>query len=255
MEEKKDRQQGQSHEIPTAGSEDKNAHLRPGGSSSRPRIVPDAERAIQVGTDRIQQRAARETAKTRGLEISERPAASASGAIRHQEKRAPQTQAAITNDSSKPCGRIEDRETARWAAWGALLISVVALILVTIYSMRDFGPGFDLYNFKVTQQALVADVRELKNTTHLENVKIAVLSAYFQLLVRKDYAAAEAELASAKAGLDSLLNSLPIEKSAEPRQIRSSIERTIQEIQSGPSSLDSRLNSILTDIEMIAPHP
>ena len=147
---------------------------------------------------------------------------------------------------------LEDRSLVKWAAWAALLSSIVALVLVSIYSSRDFGPEFQLRDFEITQQKLVTDVESLKYDTQVEKIKIAVLNAYFHLFARKDHGTAELILTSTREELSQLIDALPVEKSVEPKQILNALDTVLREVRKGPSSIDERFKSILLEIEKLS---
>jgi hypothetical protein len=257
MEEKQEKHQGQpdeSQESSPVVLESTDVREIPeeqdkGTRTSRPRIILDTERVVQVDKERIQQRKPREVIRPRGIGALIRPTASVSGVIQRQEKKTLGSPTPVTEKATKQVGIVEDRETVKWAAWGALFVSLITLILVGIYSARDFGPEFEFRDLEITHQQLITDVHNLKYNTRLEKIKSAVMNAHFQLLVRKDYTAAEIILNSTKEDLNLLIASLPVEKKVEPKQILSNIERVIREIRQGPSSLDETLITILSDLE------
>jgi hypothetical protein len=220
--------------------------------TSRPRITPDSERVIRVGRERAQKRETRGVMRARGIGTLMRPTASASGVIQREEKKkVPESQIPVTEEITRKVGIVEDREIVKWAAWLALFVSLVTLFLMALYSRRDFGPEFEFRDLEITQKQLVTDVNDLKYNTRLEKIRSAVINAHFQLLVRKDYATAEAILAHTPQDMNELIDSLPVEKKVEPRQILSDIERTIREIRRGPSSLDERLRKVLSNLEKL----
>lgn len=241
-------QHEKDHEHPE--QEQKNASE---AELSRPRPSGEDEGAIQFGRERIAQRTTREAMRSRGIEDAvTRPLPSNSEAIQHQEKRSQIGQPPLPQKSPGSLGVLEERASVKWAAWTALLISIVTLILVGLYSSRDFGPDFQLRDFEITQQKLIADVDILKHDTHLEKIRIAILNAYFQLFARKDHVAAELILASTREELSRLIDTLPVEKSIEPKQILGSLEGIIREVRRGPSTLDERLKSVLLELEKIS---
>ena len=257
MDEKHEKQQEPSaKESPeTASEKSKNTmgrHTIEEASPSRPRELQESERVVQRGREKAQIRQTRELMKTREVQQPVRPIPSVPNAIQRHPRTPPVTQTTLAKETSKRIETSEDRELVKMAAWAALFISLVSLILVINYSRRVFGPEFEFYDLKTVQKNVVTDVKELKYDTHLEKIKMDVLNANFQILVRKDYKTAEAELENAKDELELLINSLPIEKSVEPKEILSSIDRIIREIRRGPSTLDDRFKSVLENIENIA---
>ncbi|GAK55011.1 hypothetical protein U27_01842 [Candidatus Vecturithrix granuli] len=220
---------------------------------SRPRPSGEDEDAIQTGRERIVQRMTREAKRSRGIEdAGARPLPSNSEAIHHQEKRSQTNQPPLPQKTPGSIGVLEDRSSVKWAAWMALLISLVTLMLVSLYSTRKFGAEFQLRDVEMTQQKLVADVDMLKHDTHLEKIRIAILNAYFQLFARKDHVTAELTLTGAREELSRLIDTLPVEQSTEPKQILDSLEEIIREVRKGPSTLDERLKSVLLELEKIS---
>lgn len=244
-------EQGQKNPAEKRSSSSVNPS-EPERSRPRPSSREDQD-AIQVGRERIVQRMTREAMRSRGIEgVVARPLPSNSGAIQHQEKRAQVNQASLPQKTPDSIGVLEDRSLVKWAAWTALLVSMVTLILVGLYSSRDFGPDFQLRDFEITQQKLIADVDMLKRDTHIEKIRIAILNAYFQLFARKDHVAAELILTGTREELSRLIDTLPVEKSIEPKQILDALEGIIREIRKGPSTLDERLKSVLLELEKIS---
>lgn len=227
----------------------------PAEEPSRPRPATEHQETVQIGRERLVQRTSREAMRSRGIAESERPQAAGSRAIQHQEKRSTGNQSSHSQGSTASPGVLEERASVKWAAWGALLISLVALLLVGIYSSRDFGPEFQLRDFEITQQKLVDDVDTLKYDTQLEKVKIALLNAYFQIFARKDHATAELILTSTREELNHLIDSLPVEKSTEPKQILNNLDDILREVRKGPSPIDERLKSVLLEIERLSVSP
>ncbi|MDY0091827.1 MAG: hypothetical protein RBT80_03925 [Candidatus Vecturithrix sp.] len=222
----------------------------------RPRPSDEEKGAIQCGRERLEQRMIRQAMRSRGLEetvVRPLPSNSDSEVTQHQEKRSQKDYPPLSQEPPASTGTLEDRASVKWAAWAALLTSIATLILVGIYSSRDFGPEFQLRDFEITQQKLIADVDMLKRDAHLEKIRVAILNAYFQLFARKDHAAAESILAGTREELSRLIDMLPVEKSIEPKQIRDSLESIIREIRKGPSTLDERLKSVLLELEKISP--
>ena len=101
------------------------------------------------------------------------------------------------------------------------------------------------------QKQLKTDVNTLQHSTQLEKVENAIVHAQFQIFVRKDYTTAEAILEDAKENLKKFIDSLPIEETAEPKQILSYIDRVIQDVRRGPSSIDENLRTISENLAKI----
>ena len=95
----------------------------------RPRIVPKSSRAIQQGIEKTQQRKYREFSKTRGLGAAVRPHVSSTGLIQHEEKRFPTGQTVSVKAETRGASIFEEQASVKWVAWGALIISIVSLIL------------------------------------------------------------------------------------------------------------------------------
>ncbi len=148
-------------------------------------------------------------------------------------------------------GTLEERETVKWAAWGALLISLITSFLLAMYSSRDFSPAFEYHDLELSQKRLSTDVAALKYNTHLERIEHAILHAQFEIVMRKDYETAELVLDNAKADLQRFIDSLPIEDTVEPKQVLSKIERVLRDVRRGPSLLEERLKKISDDLMKI----
>lgn len=220
---------------------------------SRPRPSGEGEGAIQFGRERIVQRMTREAVRSRGIEDAvARPLPSNSEAVQHQEKRSQASQPPLPQKTPGSIGVLEDRSSVKWAAWMALLISLVTLMLVSLYSTQKFEAEFQFRDIEMTQQKLVADVDMLKHDIHLEKIRVAILNAYFQLFARKDHATAELILTGTREELSQLIDTLPVEKSTEPKQILDSLEGIIREVRKGPTTLDERLKSVLLELEKIS---
>lgn len=219
---------------------------------SRPRPSTEHQETVQIGRERIFQRASREMMRSRGISESARPLPPTSDVIQREKKRSGEAQPSSPQEAASAVAILEDRAMVKWAAWAALLVSIVALALVGIYSSRDFGPDFQLRDFEITQQKLVADVDAMKYDTQLEKIKIALLNAYFQLFARKDHVTSELILSSTREELQHLIDSLPVEKSAEPKQILNELDTILREVRKGPSIIDERLKSVLLEIEELS---
>jgi hypothetical protein len=96
---------------------------------SRPRVVLKSERAIQQGIERAQQRKSRELSKTRGLGAAVRPHVSSTGLIQREEKRFPTGRTVSVEAETRGASIFEEQASVKWVAWGALIISIVSLIL------------------------------------------------------------------------------------------------------------------------------
>jgi len=219
--------------------------------ASRPRIVPESKRAIQHGIEKAQQRKPRELTKTRGLGSAVHPHTSSTRLIRRQEKKFPTGRTVILEEETKKAGALKEQESLKWAAWGALVISIITLISLGVYSVREFSPEFEFHDLKAAQKQITADVDELKLTIRLEKVKTAVINARTQSLIHKDYTAAESMLATAKQEISALIGTLPVRKKTELEEALKDIEKTIQEIQRGPLSLDKKLKEITSKLDKI----
>lgn len=252
MEEKRENSQGntdEGHENPMQEPES-TMEAEPVKPVSRPRMAPDAERAVEREQERICQRTTREVMRTRGIGPAERPTTETSGLIRRLEKWEPGTRVPVVEEM-KPVSMIEDRETVKWAAWGALLISVIAIVLVGLYSSQDFEPAIEYHELELTQQRIDKGLDKLLHNTRLEKIENALVQAQFQLLVRKDHPAAEAVLSNAKQDLNALIDSLDADRSLELRQIRGKIERLISKIRQGPSPLTEELEDVRSDFSKV----
>jgi hypothetical protein len=150
-------------------------------------------------------------------------------------------------------GVLEEREAVKWAAWGALLISLITSFLLAMYASRDFSPAFEYQDLELTQKQLTADVSRLKYSTHLERIETAILHAQFEIAARNDYEAAELFLDNAKLDLQKFIDSLPIEDTVEPKEILSRIDRVLREVRRGPSLLEEHLKNIADDLTKINP--
>ncbi|MCP4399831.1 MAG: hypothetical protein GY801_21320 [bacterium] len=217
--------------------------------ASRPRTLPEAERVVKHEKKRSLQRDARAVAQTGGSEL---PKPSATSIIEQQERWIPAMQKAAPVESEKIAPRIiEDREMVKWAAWGALFVSLVTSCLLGLYSSREFGPMFEYDDLEVTQQQIVKDVRQLKHSSRLEKIQNAITHAQVQLFVRKNYGVAEGILENVKEDLKRLIATLPIEKTVEPKQVLANIERVLGEVRQGPASLDKQLDTISQDLSKL----
>lgn len=252
MEKKHEKHQNQSDETPESqpSVSTNDTNHKPAEAVSRPRIVSDTERVVQERRERIQQRKTREVMRTRGLETSMRPTVSSPGSIQHEEKREPRGWTPIVEEV-KTVGVVEDRETVKWAAWGALFMSLVTVILLGIYSAQDFEPAVEYHDLELTQKRMRAEVSKLMYNTRLEKIKNAVMHAQFQLLARKDYEAAESILVKAKQDLNVVIDALPVEDKPELWQIRDHIEKVISELRQGPSLLNEDLEKIRVNFSRI----
>ncbi len=217
---------------------------------TRPRPVVDPERVIQQGRKKNQPRGLREMGKTRGLGVSERRAASIPGAIEQLEKLPSESYTPVVKKAG-PVGFVEDRETVKWAAYGALLVSLVAMILLSIYSKKDFGPTFEYHDLKIRQAQLIRRVGYLAHNSQLEKIRTSVINAQFQLFVRKDNKATELVLVQAKEDLNTFIDALPIEKTTEPKEILDKIDRLLREIRRAPDPLDKKFQEILFELEKL----
>ncbi|PIE32442.1 hypothetical protein CSA56_15655 [candidate division KSB3 bacterium] len=54
--------------------------------------------------------------------------------------------------SAEHISYLEDRTLVKWAAWGALLISLVTAFLLGLYARRDFSPVFEYQDLELTQK-------------------------------------------------------------------------------------------------------
>ena len=219
------------------------------GASVRPRIVPAAERLIQHGIGKIQPRKPRELMKTRGLGSAARPSPKGTGLIQHLEKKYPKGRTVVPEEEPKTSGGLEERELVKKIAWAALLVSLIALVLFGVYSLRKFSPEVELQAIEKTQRQVTADLNGLKLTVHLEKLKNALMNARTQLLVQNNYPAAESMLATAQQELNTLLGLLPAEKKGELKQALSDLEKMLQEIRKGPLSFDEKLKEIAAKLD------
>jgi hypothetical protein len=216
---------------------------------SRPRIVAESKCPIQQGIKKTQQRKKRELVKTRGVGSATRPSASRSGLIQRHEKKFPTGQTVDVEEKIQ-AGRVpEEQGSGRRIAWVALVISLASLVLFGAYSLQKFSPEFEFHDLKTGQEQIAADVQGLKLSTSLEKVKSAILHARTQLLLHKDYSAAESMLTTAKQEMEALLEAFPTTKEAELRQILHEIENTLQSIRRGPLSFDERLKEISSKLD------
>ncbi len=253
MEEIHEKTQGQADETqknPPAESENNREH-EPVKTVSRPRIVPDSDRVVQGGEERTRQRAAREVMRTRGIESSARPEAATPGVIQQLEKREPGSRTLVVEEMKPVSSIIEDRETVKWAAWGALFISLVTVILLGIYSAQDFEPAIEYHELELTQKRIDSEVRRLSHNSRLEKIENALIKAQFQLLVRKDYVAAESTLTGAKQELNVFIDSLQTGNILELKKIRGEIEGLISKIRQGPSLINENLEKVRFDFSKI----
>jgi cell fate (sporulation/competence/biofilm development) regulator YlbF (YheA/YmcA/DUF963 family) len=217
---------------------------------SRPRIVSESEHVIQHGIEKTRQRAPRKLIKTRKLGSAVRPSKKGTGLIQHCEKKFP-TGRTVTEKEPKSVSGLEAREFVTRIAWAALIVSLVALVLLGVYSLRKFSPEFEFQDFQTTQKQVVADVNALKFTIQLEKVKSTIMNARTQWLLYKDYAAAESMLTTAQQEMKTLLGFLPAEKKNELKQTLSELEKIIQEIRRGPLSLDERFKEISLKLDQM----
>ncbi len=220
-------------------------------SAVRPRIVSDSKRVIRHGIEKIHQRKPRELTKTRGLGSPVRPSASSTGLIQHQEKKFPTGRATVVEEEPKTVSALEEQELVKWAAWGALVISIIALVSLGVYSVREFSPTFEFHDLKAVQKQIAADVNELKLTTRIEKIKTALTNAHVQLMLRQDYTAAEAMVMKAEQNMKDLIGSLPVEKKDKSEELLNNIEAILQEIRRSPSALADTLEKIVLDLDKI----
>lgn len=251
MGERQDSPQQQSDEIQNSSSGTAKIAKTPQTSieptnmteSLRPRNISQAERVVRREEERVLRRATREIdGAKRSLDSSP------SATIQPQGKAVLETRTVETADEIQaPLKKVriaEDRAMVKWAAWAALLISLVTLFLLGLYSSRDFGPVFEYHDLEMVQKQLKTDVNTLQHRTQLEKIENAIIHAQFQIFVRKDYITAETILENAKENLKKFIDSLPIEETVEPKQILSYIDRAIQDVRRGPSSIDENLRTI-----------
>lgn len=215
---------------------------------ARPRSLSDAERVVRHEVKRD----VRDVGQFLGEASPKAPVPSSSIAVEQQEKWMSTAQEAAPIEPEKnPMRVVEDREMVKWAAWGALLISLVTSFLLGLYSSREFGPMFEYYDLEVTQKQIAKDVGQLKYSSRLEKIQYAITHAQVQLFVRKDYDAAEFILENAKEDLKILIDALPVEKTVEPKQVLANIERVLAEVRRGPASLDLQLDKISKDLSKL----
>ena len=103
--------------------------------SSRPRIISQTDRVIRREEERVLQRATRE------IDGAKRPLPpSFAATIQPQEKTMLETKTVEAVDEIQaPLKNVrvtEDRAMVKWAAWAALLVSLVTLFLLGLYSSR-----------------------------------------------------------------------------------------------------------------------
>ena len=221
---------------------------------SRPRALPDNERLVQHEERRSFPQDIRDVTQLHSSASPECPLASSPITGKQQDKLIldeQEPEAARTDPKKGVMRVVEDREMVKWAAWGALLVSLVTSFLLGLYSSREFGPVFEYYDLEVTQKQIAKDVGRLKYSSQLEKIQNAIIHAQVQLFIRKDYEAAEAILENAKEDLKRLIDALPIEKTIEPKQILANIEHALAEVRLGPASLDRRLDQISKDLSKL----
>jgi hypothetical protein len=230
-------------------SEQQEDHL-PIKPASRPRTLSDSERPVQRGREKISQREAQAMQQLQGDSPLERPIASVPGSIQRQERLALEPRMPDIKEA-KVITIIEDRETVKWAAWGALLMSLITIFLLGLYSARDFSPEIEFHDLEIRQKKVDTDVAGLKYNTQLDKIKTAVTNAHFQLLVRRDFEAADMILTNAKEDLNLLITSLSVEKRVDLKPILNNIERVLREIRQGPLVLDEKLRAIALTINKL----
>ncbi len=217
---------------------------------TRPRAKEEAEGMVQRGRERIQQRSLREVLETRGIDASTRPRRSESHSRQQLEKLPVETRrGAVKEDDVQPVGVIEDRETVKWSAYGALLASLVAIILLALYSQRDFSPTFEYHDLKIVQDQLDKRVNDLEYSSQLGKVRNAVLTAQLQIFVQEDPETAERFLVQAKEELNTFIAALPIEQTTKPKELLGNIDRVLREIRRPPSPLQEQFKTLLTGLE------
>ena len=221
---------------------------------SRPRSLSDAERVVEHEKKRRLVRDARDVAQVPDSDFRKGAAVDAftPNTVDQQERQLSNAHEANSSRTKNEAARIiEDREMVKWAAWGALLVSLVTSLLLGLYSSREFGPMFEYYDLDVTQKQIVKEVERLKSSSQLEKIQNAITQAQVQLFVRKNYRATELILEHAKEELKLLIDALPVEKSIEPRQILANIEHVLAEVRQGPASLDQQLDNISTELSKL----
>jgi hypothetical protein len=219
----------------------------------RARIAAESERLVRQGVARMSQRVSRDTARMRSLGETTRPQTSSRGLIQRLEKRSPVSEAAISQPVvvEKPIQStsvLDDREAVKWAAWGALLISLVAFVFLGIYAVRKFKPEFEFQKFQTTQQQIEATLKELQLAASLDRVKSMVTNAHLQIFLYRDYVTAKTLLTNAKQELETLRPSFPDKKQAELKQLLDSIASAIREIRTEPLPFDEKLKAILLNL-------
>lgn len=212
---------------------------------SRPRARDEANQVVEQGVGRSSQRQPRPKAgKSRGLETQARRPGTGGEQIQRREKREPVNQTARAARASAADLRIE-HETLKWAAYGALLISLISLVLLGVYSIRKFTPQFEFQDVQNVQAQMTTEIQQLQLALDLETVKRTIMNAHLQLLLHKDPEAAESILTTAKKDLQSLLVALPSGQKAELKQLVGRLDSTIHELRRPQAALDQELKQIL----------
>jgi hypothetical protein len=219
----------------------------------RARIVIESERLVRQGVARMSQRASRDAARTRSLGETTRPQTSSRGLIQRLEKRSSVSepaisQPAVTEKLMQPGSMLDDREMIKWAAWGALLLSLVAFVFLGIYAVRKFKPEFEFQKFQTTQQQIEATLKELQLAASVDRVKSTVTNAHLQIFLYRDYGAAKSLLTNAQQELDAIVSSFPKEKQADLKHVRESLDAAIREIRTEPLPFDEKLKAILLNL-------
>lgn len=225
--------------------------------ATRPRHIPEEQRAVETGVERRQARQTRELRSRTLGDAPERPQASQPGMIsQHQTRSIDSAPPAAPSEPVSPqknntMETLTDLGTVKWSAWAALLISVLALGLVGLYSQKTFSPQFEYHNLAINQQKILNDLEDLQNITYFEKIKSAVLSAHIQILLREDYEAAADILSAARQQLGELIQGWSPEQSAQPKKVISAIDAALREIRKPPLDVDEKIRIILLQLDKI----